>query len=104
MPLFICTKCNAIENTALGQYWPTVGKDSPALCSECLTGKWHGRFPKEIATPQTIAKNGRERFMQPNLDDFLARWPADERLDAVITDTKQKIKDRFEGNEPKGEV
>lgn len=73
MGLFVCAKCNCVENTALGWWW---SKDSlrlvlPAdmkeyekgkgLCSECLpaeakfedgtspggTGKWHGKFPKQ---------------------------------------------------------
>lgn len=43
MPLFICENCNAIENTALGDYWSKHIK----LCSECARGKWHNRFPKE---------------------------------------------------------
>ncbi len=49
MPLFACSKCNAVENTALGEYWSRI-KDP--LCSECSSlcgGKWHGRFPKERA-------------------------------------------------------
>ena len=41
MPLFVCTKCNGIDNTATsGGYW---GEDVK-LCSECKTGEWHGRF------------------------------------------------------------
>lgn len=66
MPLFVCEKCGAVENTALGSYWARDHvryKDSPelngkALCSECTPksfeggsptgkGEWHGRFPKE---------------------------------------------------------
>jgi hypothetical protein len=49
MPLFACDKCNTVENTALGDYWVHAGKDEPVLCSECSTGTWHGRFPKERA-------------------------------------------------------
>jgi len=43
MSLFVCEKCNAIENTALGKFWAEDEK----LCSECGFGKWHGRFEKE---------------------------------------------------------
>lgn len=43
MSLYVCEKCKAVENTALGQYW---GHDVK-LCSECGRGQWHGRFPKE---------------------------------------------------------
>jgi hypothetical protein len=42
MPLFVCSKCKAVENTAVGAYW---GKDE-SLCSECDEGKWHGHFKK----------------------------------------------------------
>lgn len=68
MPLFVCEKCGAIENTALGTYWARESfrfKDHPeldgkALCSECTPkyfedgsptgkGEWHGHFPKEYA-------------------------------------------------------
>lgn len=43
MSLFICEKCKTIENTALGSYWARDIK----LCSECATGKWHGKFAKD---------------------------------------------------------
>lgn len=49
MPLFACSKCNTVENTSLGEYWYPVAKGLAVLCSECSTGKWHGRFPKERA-------------------------------------------------------
>lgn len=72
MPLFICDKCNCVENTALGHFW---GRDmelfgpelqKKALCSECMPdtysdgsknedgGKWHGRFPKRQPTALEI--------------------------------------------------
>ena len=59
MPLFKCPKCGCIENTALGEY---MFKDPPEetlrdergrvveWCSECATGMWHGKFPKQ--TPE----------------------------------------------------
>ncbi len=42
MPLFVCSKCNGIDNTATaaGGYWLEKIK----LCAECKTGQWHGRF------------------------------------------------------------
>ncbi len=46
MPLFVCPKCNCVENTALGQYhWNVANGDDP-VCSECHSGKWHHHFPK----------------------------------------------------------
>jgi len=73
MGLFVCSKCNCVENTALGWYWsahrskemiilpPDLEKyHGKPLCSECLPevpfvdnsgftgiGKWHNRFPKQ---------------------------------------------------------
>jgi len=50
MPLFVCSKCKCIENTALAVgrgrlgYW---GNSDNPLCSECLNGKWHNCFKKE---------------------------------------------------------
>lgn len=46
MPLFNCSRCGVVENTALGAYWYERAKGKPALCSECATGKWHDRFPR----------------------------------------------------------
>lgn len=69
MPLFICSKCGCIENTALITYWYRKNlryangleeyQDKP-LCSECgmpsgklmIPGRWHGRFPKEQASEE----------------------------------------------------
>jgi hypothetical protein len=47
MPIFVCEKCNCLENTACSQYWSRE-KGSPALCSQCdpEIGKWHGRFER----------------------------------------------------------
>jgi hypothetical protein len=48
-PLFACSKCGTVENTATSMYW--VRGDGPALCSACdpKLGKWHGLFPRENA-------------------------------------------------------
>jgi len=72
MGLFICAKCNCIENTALGWYWSSDESKEmiilppeleqyhgKPLCSECLPnvpfvdrsgftgkGKWHNKWPK----------------------------------------------------------
>ena len=52
MPLYVCEKCNCVDNTALdGNYWQSRKCFSKAtelaLCSECHSGKWHDKFPKE---------------------------------------------------------
>lgn len=52
MPLFVCSKCQTIENTALCGYW-WRGKKKP-LCSLCDKEfkKWHNRFPREKFNPK----------------------------------------------------
>jgi len=64
MPLYMCSKCNCVENTALGHYWPeqfkaSEEKRSPQpLCSECATGKWHRAFDKEPARGMLLGSDG----------------------------------------------
>ena len=43
MPLFKCSKCGGVENTACSNYWAGA-----TLCSACdpKIGKWHGLFPR----------------------------------------------------------
>lgn len=54
MPLFECSKCKVVENTALGNFWSRVYREhQPPLCSECSEGKWHDEFPK-----QTVDEGG----------------------------------------------
>lgn len=69
MPLYACSKCRAVENTATGDYWSqqheayTAKKKLEPLCSECLTGKWHGQFPK--TQPEGRYEVGEDGFLQP---------------------------------------
>lgn len=36
MPLYECTRCHAVDNTALTNFWCDTTLDGkPALCSEC---------------------------------------------------------------------
>jgi hypothetical protein len=60
MPLFNCSRCGVIENTALGAYWHERAKGRPVLCSECATGKWHGRFPREFGETPNLQKPSRD--------------------------------------------
>ena len=48
MSVYICEKCGAVENTAVGGYWMNhINKQIP-MCSECNYGKWHGKFEKKF--------------------------------------------------------
>ena len=62
MPLFQCTKCGCVENTAASNYVHQTYADppEPALCSECdpEIGKWHDMFPKQSAVGMLIASDG----------------------------------------------
>lgn len=59
MPLFECSQCHTVENTACCNYWVRVHLEKePPLCSECDPdiGKWHGLFPRATVTEYN-AKN-----------------------------------------------
>jgi hypothetical protein len=51
MPLFPCTKCNCVEDTALCHYWSARLRQTPAVCSVCdpKIAKWHEEFPRQSA-------------------------------------------------------
>lgn len=56
MPLFECSQCHAVDNTAITNFWWDVMHEGKSqLCSECdpAIGKWHGRFPKTPADEYT---------------------------------------------------
>lgn len=68
MSAFICEICHAIENTATGDYWCSDVKK----CSECSTGKWHGRFEKRICTKKIFDENEQNwDCPNPNMYDKL---------------------------------
>ena len=58
MPLFKCSKCHCIENTACGCYWMQHADGEPVLCSECGDGKWHGKFQKRHAEGMRVGADG----------------------------------------------
>lgn len=50
MPLFACSKCETVENTATGHFWGRQMQGLPVLCSECgEAGVWHGKFRQRKA-------------------------------------------------------
>ena len=89
MPLFPCSKCNCIEDTALCHYWSARLRQTSALCSACdpTIGKWHGEFPKESAQGWIrdrdgflLDKRAVERWLGQPIDTFSR--PSQERSEA----------------------
>lgn len=70
MPLYMCSRCKCVDNTATGDYWGQQfdarqsGAAFVPLCAECRTGQWHGAFAKRPAEGMLAEEGG-----------FL--WPAD---------------------------
>jgi hypothetical protein len=92
MPLFPCSKCDCIEDTALCHYWSARLRQRSAVCSACdpTIGKWHGEFPKESARGWIKDRNGFlldkraiERWLGQPIEIF-AR-PTQERRAAIDT-------------------
>lgn len=60
MPLFKCSKCGCVENTALAGAWSQWLAKEPVLCSECKTGKWHDEFGKDQADGVFTDRDGKQ--------------------------------------------
>lgn len=86
MPIFKCSKCGAVDNTAISGYWswvhyfPDGATDAkqmvkrPPLCSECNPeiGKWHGEWEKK--TPEDLGYvEGPDGFLYSPDDTYLKR-------------------------------
>lgn len=70
MPLFECTVCHIVDNTAVTNFWWDVQHDGkPALCSQCdpQIGKWHDRFPRTMYA-ECVTKFGRKSVQFPAKD------------------------------------
>ena len=47
MPLFVCSECHIVDNTALSKYWWWRHyNDLPPLCTQCAGGEWHNHFDR----------------------------------------------------------
>jgi hypothetical protein len=67
MPLFLCTKCGCVENTACCHYWSrniVAGAEIPPVCSVCdpAIGKWHSRFARTFP-PANAVRPDRGNFI-----------------------------------------
>lgn len=96
MPLFMCSACRSVENTALSNYWTRFfGKESraargvldlpPALCSACDPdiARWHGEFERRSAVGLVVGKDG-FLYSQEQFDSGQVHHT---RPDHVITET-----------------
>ena len=77
MSVYICEKCGAIDNTAIGGYWRNCIRKEPKMCSECNFGKWHGEFPKnywdEFGVEKLLELERRNDGSMINATDFLKK-------------------------------
>lgn len=48
MPIFICSKCGFIDNTAISMAWDEVYKKKSLLCSKCKLGRCSSVRDKKI--------------------------------------------------------
>ena len=67
MPLYLCSRCGALENTALGDFWSRM--DTP-LCSECSRGKWHGAFAKKFPKKSEYQTEKGTKFISLRTDNY----------------------------------
>ena len=80
MPLYECSKCHSVENTALTNFWwEHLHEGNPALCSACdpEIGEWHGRFPR-ITAAEFLKQNPAERIEYPAHAQPTPKQPATE--------------------------
>lgn len=65
MPLFKCSKCGCVDNTATGNFWTARYTKKQPLCCKCdpKIGKWHGRFKRENADGKYV--ENKDGFLEP---------------------------------------
>ncbi|MCC6775610.1 MAG: hypothetical protein IT537_03080 [Hyphomicrobiales bacterium] len=75
MPLYMCTRCGSVENTALGEYWRQEieahenGKPLEPKCSACIEGgAWHGQFERRRADGYVSDAAGRYIYSKAEVE------------------------------------
>lgn len=69
MPLYECSKCGVVDNTALANFWEAYAHGGPLLCSACdpQIGQWHGKFAREtVAEHMARFPESRIEYRQEN--------------------------------------
>jgi len=46
MSLFRCSQCDTVDNTAVSDYYQSKRDRTPAICTFCSRGVWHGHFAR----------------------------------------------------------
>lgn len=70
MPLFVCSKCQCIDNT-LAFIGVDVDNIKP-LCCMCSNGSWHKNFSRVYATPRKIVENFVEYYHCSIFNDIVS--------------------------------
>jgi hypothetical protein len=86
MPIFKCSKCGVIDNTATSGYWHRFmdvnpgETPPPALCSQCdpTIGTWHDHFPRKTAIELGVVE-GPDGFYYDPEDEYLERLRREKR-------------------------
>jgi hypothetical protein len=77
MPLFECSKCHVVDNTALGNFWYIVmAEGKPALCAQCdpEIGAWHGKFDR------VLIHDYRRMYPESEVKFPVLAWDAEEKV------------------------
>jgi len=64
MPLFKCSQCGSMDNTALTNWAVRRADKKPALCSACdpEIGRWHDQFPRVAWDEELHGPHDIERY------------------------------------------
>jgi len=87
MPLFKCSQCGGVDNTAMTNYAVRMCEKKSALCSVCDPdiGKWHGRFPQRQATGLKLGSDGFLYSPEQETDGSL-KWRMDNQGFKIVGD------------------
>ena len=72
MPVFLCSRCKIMENTAASHYW--IRKEGePPLCTQCdpAIGKWHNMFERRLLPEDCVV--GPDGYVYHRDDPYLKR-------------------------------
>jgi len=94
MPLFTCSQCENIDNTATSDYFIQVYvKKQKPLCFRCLYNKWHNHFQERKVTTEELLKGNIIYFEHSKH----AKETKNKMIDFITNDNSSCIpRDKFE--------